>query len=94
MKKIAETLIIADQLEAVCCATVAGSFDGSGTPCSHVGHHPENFGPKAFEEVVQWVRHVLDEVKPIYWLLALTVVFFFVLFFMPMLWEMNLVTVE
>jgi len=38
--------------------------------------------------------HLLDEVKPIYWLLALTVVFFFVLFFMPMLWEMNLVTVE
>ena len=64
LKKIAETLTIADQLEAVCCATVAGSFDGSGAPCSHVGHHPENFGPKAFEEVVQWVRQVLDEVKP------------------------------
>lgn len=37
--------------------------------------------------------HLLDEVKPIYWLLMLTVVFFIVLFFMPMLWEMNLVTV-
>ncbi len=37
--------------------------------------------------------HLLDEVKPIYWLLILTVVFFLVLFFMPMLWEMNLVTV-
>lgn len=64
LKKIAETLAIADQLEAVCCATVAGSFDGSNTACSHVGHHPGNFGPKAFEEVVQWVRQVLDEVKP------------------------------
>jgi len=38
--------------------------------------------------------HLLDEVKPIYWLLILTTVFFFVLFFMPMLWEMNLVTVQ
>lgn len=37
--------------------------------------------------------HLLDEVKPIYWLLILTVVFFLVLFFIPMLWEMNLVTV-
>ena len=38
--------------------------------------------------------HLLDEVRPIYWLLMLTVVFFLVLFFMPMLWEMNLVTVQ
>lgn len=37
--------------------------------------------------------HLLDEVKPIYWLLILTAIFFVVLFFMPMLWEMNLVTV-
>ena len=38
--------------------------------------------------------HLLNEVKPIYWLLILTAVFFVVLFFMPMLWEMNLVTVQ
>ena len=38
--------------------------------------------------------HLLDEVKPIYWLLMLTVVFFLVLFFMPLLWEMDLVTVQ
>ena len=37
--------------------------------------------------------HLFDEVKPIYWLLILTFVFFLVLFFIPMLWEMNLVTV-
>ena len=36
--------------------------------------------------------HLLDEVKPIYWLLILTTIFFIVLFFMPLLWEMNLVT--
>ena len=38
--------------------------------------------------------HLLDEVKPIYWLLIFTIIFFIVLFFMPMLWEMNLVTVQ
>ena len=38
--------------------------------------------------------HLLDEVKPIYWLLILTIIFFVVLFFMPMLWEMNLVAVQ
>ena len=29
-----------------------------------MGHHPDNFGEKAFEAVVEWVRQVLDEVKP------------------------------
>ncbi len=38
--------------------------------------------------------HLFNEVKPIYWILMLTVVFFLVLFFMPMLWEMNLVTTQ
>ena len=38
--------------------------------------------------------HLLDEVRPIYWLLILTFVFFLVLFFIPMLWEMNLVTIQ
>ena len=32
LRKIAETLAIADELEAVCCATVVGSFDPSGSP--------------------------------------------------------------
>ena len=64
LRKIAETLAIADELEAVCCATVVGSFDPSGSPFAHVGHHPDNFGEKAFEAVVEWVRQVLDEVKP------------------------------
>ena len=64
LRQITETLAIADELGAVCCATVVGSFDGSGSPFAHVGHHPDNFGEKAFEEVVRWVRQVLDEVKP------------------------------
>jgi len=35
--------------------------------------------------------HLFNEVKPIYWILMLTVVFFFILFFMPTLWDANLV---
>ena len=37
--------------------------------------------------------HLFDEVKPIYWILLLTLVFFLVLFFMPTLWEANLVRI-
>jgi len=35
--------------------------------------------------------HLFNEVKPIYWILMLTVVFFLVLFFIPTLWDANLV---
>ena len=31
LRKVAETLATADELEAVCCATVVGSFDPSGS---------------------------------------------------------------
>ena len=36
--------------------------------------------------------HLNNEKKMIYWILILTVLFLVVLFFMPMLWENNLVT--
>ena len=38
--------------------------------------------------------HLFDEVKPIYWILLITLVFFLVLFFMPTLWEANLVRIK
>jgi sugar phosphate isomerase/epimerase len=61
---IMEALAIADELEAVCCTTVAGSFDGSGGKFSHVGYHERNFSDDAFDAVVQWVRLVLKEARP------------------------------
>ncbi len=61
---IAERLALADELEAVCCATVVGSYDGSDSWDSHVGHHPQNFSEEGFEAVVEWVRQVLTEVEP------------------------------
>tara|TARA_B100001750_G_scaffold206906_1_gene184860 strand:- start:193 stop:546 length:354 start_codon:yes stop_codon:yes gene_type:complete len=36
--------------------------------------------------------HLNDESKTIYWILILTIAFLIVLFFMPMVWEGNLVT--
>jgi len=35
--------------------------------------------------------HLLDEVKPIYWILILSGFFFVFLFFIPLLWDANLV---
>ena len=35
--------------------------------------------------------HLLDEVKSIYWILILSVIFFIPLFFIPLLWDNDLV---
>lgn len=64
LKVIAETLAVADELGAVCCPTVAGSFDTTNALAPHVAPHPDNFTELAFEAVVEWVRQVLDAVQP------------------------------
>lgn len=64
LNTIAERLALADELEAVCCATVVGSFDGSDNWDSHVGQHPRNFTDDGFDAVVEWVRQVLAQVRP------------------------------
>src|SRR5260221_2573732 len=61
---IAETLAVADELGAICCLTVAGSFDTTNALAPHVAPHPDNFTEPAFEAVVEWVRCGLDEVQP------------------------------
>jgi sugar phosphate isomerase/epimerase len=61
---IAQRLALADELDAVCCPTVAGSYNDSDESDSHAGHHPKNFTTEAFDAVVQWVRAVLDQVNP------------------------------
>lgn len=63
-EEITQALALADELGAACCATVSGSFAASGTPDSHVGHHPDNFTQEAIDAVVEWVRNVLKEVNP------------------------------
>ena len=61
---IKNVLALSDEVGAVCCATVAGSYCEADQWDSHVGHHPENFSPRCFDDVVSWVREVLDQVKP------------------------------
>ena len=61
---IARVLGLADEVGSVCCATVVGSYSEADQWDSHVGHHPDNFSTRAFDEVVEWVRTVLDQVKP------------------------------
>ena len=61
---IAQALALADELEAVCCPTVVGSYNEADAWDSHVGHHPRNFSREAFDDVVQWVREILGQVNP------------------------------
>jgi sugar phosphate isomerase/epimerase len=63
-ESIALALALADELGAACCTTVSGSFAAANTPDSHVGHHPDNFTAAALDAVVEWVRQVLDDVRP------------------------------
>ncbi len=62
--QIARCLALSDEVGATCCATVAGSYSQTDRWDSHAGHHPDNFSARAFEEVVDWVRDVLDQVQP------------------------------
>jgi sugar phosphate isomerase/epimerase len=60
---IAESLTIADEVNANCCVTVAGTLDirdeiASDTP------HPDNFKASTFDAVVEWVKKVLKEARP------------------------------
>jgi sugar phosphate isomerase/epimerase len=57
---VAEALAVADDVGAVCCINIAGSFDRN----SMYAPHPDNFGADAFDAVVQWVRRVLRETRP------------------------------
>ncbi len=60
---IAETLAVADDLNAVCCVTVAGTLDPQNNDASDMPH-PDNFSESAFEGVVDWATRILKAVKP------------------------------
>ena len=69
LNTIAGSLAIADELEARCCVTVAGSLAGENG--IGIELHQDNFSPGTFDAVVQWVRKILGEVKPTHTKLAL-----------------------
>lgn len=55
-----EALAVADELGALCCINIAGSFDAA----KSYAPHPDNFTEMGFDAVVQWVTAVLKEVRP------------------------------
>jgi sugar phosphate isomerase/epimerase len=54
------SLALADELGAVCCVNIAGSFSAT----MWDGPHPRNLSQEAFELTVQNVRQIIDAVKP------------------------------
>jgi sugar phosphate isomerase/epimerase len=53
-------LALADEVGALCCVNIAGSFH----PTLWDGPHPRNLSEEAFEFTVQNVRQIIDAVKP------------------------------
>lgn len=53
-------LALADEVGALCCVNIAGSFH----PTRWDGPHPRNLSEEAFELTVQNVRHIIDAVRP------------------------------
>ena len=54
-----EQLRLADYVGACCCVNVSGAFGPKWDFC-----YPENFTEKAWQENVEWIRFLLDTVKP------------------------------
>jgi sugar phosphate isomerase/epimerase len=55
-----QALALGDELGAVCCVNIAGSFN----PELWDGPHPRNLSDEAFELTVENVRRIIDTVKP------------------------------
>jgi sugar phosphate isomerase/epimerase len=57
---VAQGLALADEIGALCCVDIAGSFN---TECWY-GPHPENLSDRFFEAAVENARKIIDSVKP------------------------------
>lgn len=55
-----QRLAVAEELGAVCCVNISGSYD----PDHWDGPHPLNLSRQGFEETVENVRRIIDAVKP------------------------------
>jgi sugar phosphate isomerase/epimerase len=60
LEQVTEGLALADELGALCCVDIAGSFN----PTVWYGPHPDNFSPKFFDAAVENARKIVDAVKP------------------------------
>ncbi len=57
---VIDRLAIADEIGALCCVNIAGSFN----PDEWAGPHPENVTTRAFELIMETIRKIIDAVKP------------------------------
>ena len=60
LESVTEGLALADEIGALCCVDIAGSFN----PQSWFGPHPENMSRKFMEAAVENARSIIDAVKP------------------------------
>ena len=60
LETVCHGLALADEVGALCCVDIAGSFSAEKWHRSH----PDNVSEKAMDLTVENVRHVLDSVKP------------------------------
>lgn len=60
LQTVTEGLALAEELGALCCVDIAGSYN----PASWFGPHPDNFSRKFFDAAVENARKIIDAVKP------------------------------
>lgn len=60
LQTVTEGLALAEEIGALCCVDIAGSFN----PKSWFGPHPDNFSPAFIDAAVENARKIIDAVKP------------------------------
>jgi sugar phosphate isomerase/epimerase len=60
LDNVTEGLALADEVGALCCVNIAGSYN----PDVWYGPHPDNVSPRFFDAIVENARNIIDAVKP------------------------------
>ena len=60
LKLVTDGLALADEVGALCCVDIAGSFSTK----EWFGPHPDNLSPRFFDAAVENARKIIDSVKP------------------------------
>lgn len=60
LQTVTDGLALAEEIGALCCVDIAGSFN----PTSWFGPHPDNLSPGFFDAAVENARKIIDAVKP------------------------------
>lgn len=60
LQTVTDGLALAEEIGALCCVDIAGSFN----PTSWFGPHPDNLSRRFFDATVENARKIIDAVKP------------------------------